>query len=196
MRVALEEHCHSIVALALALAPPLTYHCPGELACAYAHLVHAVPPFHAAPRWEAQLAACWRRAYAVADASGFRVLAAPLLGAGARGAPTEAAAAVAARAAVTWRRHRSGGGGGGGGGAGAQLQTVRFAVQEVEAAAALGAALEDAVRGSAGAFAEANITETAITRNGVKVPNNTPFASARRGREARCRAPPRSPLGA
>ena len=67
MLVALEEHCRSIVALALALAPPLTYHYPGELACAYAHLVHAVPPFHAAPRWEAQLAACWRRAYAVAE---------------------------------------------------------------------------------------------------------------------------------
>ena len=121
--------------------------------------MHAVPPFHAAPRWEAQLAACWRRAYTVADASGFRVLAAPLLGAGARGAPAEAAAAVAARAAVTWRRHRSGGGGGGGGGgAEAQLQTVRFAVQEVEVAAALGAALEAAVRGSAGAFAEAKTT--------------------------------------
>ena len=133
----------------------------GELACAYPHLVHAVPPFYAAPRWEAQLGACWHAAFAVADAQGFRVLAAPLMGAGARGAPVEVAATVAARAAVTWRGGGGGGGGGGGSGSAAQLQTLRFAVQEVEVAAALGGALEAAVRGSAGAFLQA--TTTTIT---------------------------------
>ena len=79
------------------------------------------------------------------------------MGAGARGAPAELAAAVAARAAVTWR---GGGGGGGGGGSAAQLQVVRFAVQEVEVAAVLRVALEAAVRDSAGAFVEATTTTT------------------------------------
>ena len=139
----------------------------GELSCAYPHLVHAVPPFYAAPRWDAQLTACWHAAFAVADAQGFSVLAAPLMGAGARGAPAEVAAAVAAAAAVTWRGGGGGGGGGGGdgaggsgdgGGAAARLQTVRFAVQELEVAAALGEALEAAVRGSAGVFVEARTT--------------------------------------
>ena len=79
------------------------------------------------------------------------------MGAGARGAPAELAAAVAARAAVTWR-----GGGGGGGGSAAQLQVVRFAVQEVEVAAVLRVALEAAVRDSAGAFVEATTTTTTL----------------------------------
>ena len=81
------------------------------------------------------------------------------MGAGARGAPAELAAAVAARAAVTWR---GGGGGGGGGGSAAQLQVVRFAVQEVEVAAVLRVALEAAVRDSAGAFVEATTTTTTL----------------------------------
>ena len=82
------------------------------------------------------------------------------MGAGARGAPAELAAAVAARAAVTWRG--GGGGGGGGGGSAAQLQVVRFAVQEVEVAAVLRVALEAAVRDSAGAFVEATTTTTTL----------------------------------
>lgn len=80
---------------------------PGGLGALFGAIVHAVPPFFArtdadepAPEWRTELRRCWLRALAVAEPSAS--IAAPLLGAGARGAPTEEAARVAAGATAEW----------------------------------------------------------------------------------------------
>ena len=78
----------------------------GELLMCYTHIVHACAPFFDKDnlqRWRSKLEACYLAAFASADEAGLRVLALPLLGAGARGAPAASAAAVAAAAAASWR---------------------------------------------------------------------------------------------
>jgi len=119
----------------------------GELRTCYSYVVHAVAPDYAAhettsgatsgvrhDEWRSSLLGCFLAAFGEADAHALQVLAVPMLGAGARGAPLEEAASVAAEAAATWR------GGTGGGDHG--LQCVRFAVQEEEAAESLAEALD------------------------------------------------------
>ena len=110
----------------------------------------------------------------LADGRGLATVAAPLLGAGARGAPPDQAASAAADAVMTWRRRGGGaggaeeGGGGGGGGGGGDggddaadggglsrgLHVLRMAAQEAEVVAAWGEALAAAAARSGGAFAE------------------------------------------
>jgi O-acetyl-ADP-ribose deacetylase (regulator of RNase III) len=85
---------------------------PGGLKALFGAIVHTVPPFFArtaaqpAPEWRSALRRCWLRALDVAEPSAS--IAAPLLGAGARGAPTEEAASVAADAAAEWLWSSSG----------------------------------------------------------------------------------------
>ncbi|KAG8466606.1 hypothetical protein KFE25_007985 [Diacronema lutheri] len=80
---------------------------PGGLAKLFGGIVHTVPPFYKradtggpCPEWRALLERCWLRALDAASPG--PVVAAPLLGAGARGAPVGAASHVAARAAASW----------------------------------------------------------------------------------------------
>lgn len=72
----------------------------GDLCAHFAFIVHTVPPMYQAKDWAQSLARCWRTAIAQAfTCSEDRlVVAAPLLGAGARGAPVEEAAQVAVEA--------------------------------------------------------------------------------------------------
>lgn len=83
---------------------------PGGLAKLFGSIVHTVPPFFArdeqtgAPsrEWRALLRSCWLRA--LEEAAPGPVITAPLLGAGARGAPVGEASRVAASAVASWLR--------------------------------------------------------------------------------------------
>ncbi|KAJ1628045.1 hypothetical protein T492DRAFT_841898 [Pavlovales sp. CCMP2436] len=82
----------------------------GGLAASFNCIVHAVPPFFAltasgepCPDWRARLEGCWLHALEAAQPHAEAVVA-PLIGAGARGAPVEHAARVAAGAAASWLR--------------------------------------------------------------------------------------------
>lgn len=78
----------------------------GKLRQYYARIVHTVAPFHTradktpTPDWALLLERCWHSS--LAQASDAQTIVAPLLGAGARGAPLRDAATVAARATVGW----------------------------------------------------------------------------------------------
>ena len=106
----------------------------GELRCSYSQLVHAVAPFYCDTNWKSLLCAAYSNAFTAAAVAHFGSLAVPLLGAGARGAPTHAASMVAASAAAAWR-----------GPAGSSPLHVCFAVQEGEVADILVAALDAAL---------------------------------------------------
>ena len=70
----------------------------GELAECYDHVIHAVAPFYEAERWRELLLCAYHAAFdtAASEDIGAACIAVPLLGAGARGAPIDAAAEVAA----------------------------------------------------------------------------------------------------
>lgn len=72
----------------------------GDLCTHFAFIVHTVPPMYQAKDWAQSLSSCWQTAIAQAFTrrEGRLVVAAPLLGAGARGAPVEEAAQVAVEA--------------------------------------------------------------------------------------------------
>lgn len=113
---------------------------PGGLKALFGAIVHTVPPFFArtdaaepAPEWRSALRRCWLSALEAAEPSAS--IAAPLLGAGARGAPTEEAARVAADATAEWLRSPSG----------AEARTARvlhLTVQSEDVAALLARELE------------------------------------------------------
>mmetsp|Transcript_33329 Transcript_33329/g.55111 ORF Transcript_33329/g.55111 Transcript_33329/m.55111 type:complete len:247 (-) Transcript_33329:75-815(-) len=105
----------------------------GELVHAYNHVVHTTPPFYNSPRWRQELFSCFFATFTLAEQARFHSLAVPLLGAGARGAPSVAAADVAAHAAIDWQ------------GSQGALHVVRFCVQEKEVAELLQAALDKAM---------------------------------------------------
>lgn len=112
-----------------------------ELRELYGELVHAVPPQYRdlpVPRWASLLDTTYRAAFDAAHGRGFRALAVPLLGSGAKGAPKAEAMRVAAEAAVGWQAPA--------GEPQAAGLTVRFGVQDSSLAHALVEALESAMR--------------------------------------------------
>jgi len=107
----------------------------GELVSSYSHIIHAVAPFYGDDRdvWCCQLLKCYNSAFRTAANARLQVIAVPLLGAGARGAPTKEAAELAALSTAQWFRDL---------GAGElALQEIRFAVQQPEVANTLVEAL-------------------------------------------------------
>jgi len=145
----------------------------GRLGEYFRHIVHTVPPFYDAgddglpsPGWTAALERCWERSLDLAARqpvpSGEEPsIAAPLLGAGARGAPPEHAVALAARAVIAWLQstrdtH------------GAELRLV---VQRESEAEALNNALEAALAGArhaGGPDHASSIRERAHTSMGAR----------------------------
>ena len=118
----------------------------GELLVCYQHIVHTVAPFYGSPEWAAQLRGAYRAAFAAAASleTPASVIAVPLLGSGARGAPMGEAAAVAASALLPWGpwgRPAAGHGKGG-------IDCVRFATQDDQRADALLAALQPVLSSS------------------------------------------------
>ena len=112
-----------------------------ELTELYSTLIHAVAPFyhHLEPaEWEERTIATYHAAFDASERSGLTTVAVPLLGAGARGAPHEAAIRVAAEAAISWRSAA----------ATDSTLTARFGVQDSSTAHALADALDDALRQS------------------------------------------------
>ena len=108
-----------------------------ELRELYGALVHAVAPMYRLlehAEWKDQLLATYHAAFDASERSGAASVAVPLLGAGARGAPTEAAMQVAAEAAVSWRSAAGG----------ETTLTARFGVQDSTTAHALVAAVDAA----------------------------------------------------
>lgn len=95
--------------------------------------------------WAEQLAATYRSAFDAAVASGLSSIAVPLLGAGTRGAPTDAAIRVAAESTAAFGALHGGDGGSGGGAAGTEPLTVRFAVRDEAAAESLSSEIEAAI---------------------------------------------------
>ncbi|KAJ8598258.1 hypothetical protein CTAYLR_005493 [Chrysophaeum taylorii] len=105
----------------------------GPLATLFpAGLVHAVPPFWGND-WDRLVASAYRNAFAAAFADApASVLAVPLLGAGARGAPLPDAARAAARAAGAWLASAADG---------PRSRTVAFSVLSDRAAEMLASAI-------------------------------------------------------
>lgn len=102
----------------------------GELLACFTHIVHACAPFYGSAEWRDALRSCYHAAFDAADDAGCAVLAVPLLGAGARGAPAAEASRVAAEAAAHWMPSRSEGSAS----ASAGLQDIRFGTQQPEVA--------------------------------------------------------------
>eukprot|EP00613_Pedinella_sp_CCMP2098_P079008 CAMPEP_0171960818 /NCGR_PEP_ID=MMETSP0993-20121228/158022_1 /TAXON_ID=483369 /ORGANISM="non described non described, Strain CCMP2098" /LENGTH=283 /DNA_ID=CAMNT_0012608701 /DNA_START=30 /DNA_END=878 /DNA_ORIENTATION=- len=82
----------------------------GGLKHCFRHVLHAVPPFRSSPHWVELLRNCYWRALDLAwvthvdnSSAPIRTLAAPLLGAGARGAKASEAAVLATMAVSSWR---------------------------------------------------------------------------------------------
>jgi O-acetyl-ADP-ribose deacetylase (regulator of RNase III) len=131
----------------------------------YKSLIHVVPPrykrFHILEQdqaaagaqqegvWARQLAATYRSAFDVAVTNGLTGIAVPLLGAGTKGAPTDAAIRVAAEFAVAYGAPlgRDDGSSGSASGLDAKCKslTVRFAVQDETKAEALSSAIDAAI---------------------------------------------------
>ena len=107
----------------------------GELTSSgFEHVVHAVAPAVGdgggeCARHRRALVATFSAAFACADAMHVRVLAVPLLGAGARGTPVTVAADAAAEALVSWQSR-------------GELRALRFACADEATAAAIGEAFD------------------------------------------------------
>lgn len=118
-----------------------------ELSECFGHVIHACAPFYMATGWAEMLFAAYHAALDAADAAGAASVAMPLLGAGARGAPPDAAAAVAAAAIASWeapgRAEESAGEERGRGDR--MLREVLFGVQHDEVAEVLAEALDAAL---------------------------------------------------
>lgn len=105
----------------------------GELLESYSHIIHTCAPFFYEKgekcsldmheEWRRLMLSCYHSAFRIAEESGLSVVATPLLGAGARGAPVPAAAEVAAAAVAEWQHDGP-----------TSLRLVRFAVQETSIA--------------------------------------------------------------
>jgi len=72
----------------------------------YQQVIHVVPPYYSSPRWRAELIQCYSAALSLSMNSAkydkHVVLACPIIGSGARGAPWDEAAEVAVEALTTW----------------------------------------------------------------------------------------------
>mmetsp|Transcript_14597 Transcript_14597/g.33362 ORF Transcript_14597/g.33362 Transcript_14597/m.33362 type:complete len:155 (-) Transcript_14597:160-624(-) len=74
----------------------------GELIHSFDAVIHTVPPFFGSVAWRTKLQACYQRSLELAEAHKLRIIATPLLGCGARGAPAKEGAQVAAEALCSW----------------------------------------------------------------------------------------------
>lgn len=111
----------------------------GELLMSYNKLVHTCAPLYCGDsEWRRATTACYHSAFDVAQDAGLAVVASPLLGAGARGAPIRAASNAAAAAVSSWHPHGDSTMSTGRAG----LRVVRFAVQESSIAETLSEAFE------------------------------------------------------
>ena len=100
----------------------------GELVACYDLVVHACAPFYDRCRredWLVRTMSCYHAAFDAAAAAGASTLAVPLLGAGARGAPTADAAEAAVAATTSWAKDAG------------VLRAACFGVQQEEVALAL-----------------------------------------------------------
>jgi O-acetyl-ADP-ribose deacetylase (regulator of RNase III) len=128
----------------------------GELLNSFSYIVHACAPFHPGEasgpgeraRWRHLMRTCYHAAFDVAHVQGLGVLAVPLLGAGARGAPVKQAAAVAAAAAVHWRPKGLGEQDDAATGPSSRVRELRFAAQHPETARILAEAFDAALDGT------------------------------------------------
>lgn len=130
-----------------------------ELLNSFSYIVHACAPFHPGKasghdditRWQLLMRACYHASFDLAHAHGLGVLAVPLLGAGARGAPVKQAAAAAATAAAHWRPKGHGEREDAEACDSSRIRELRFAVQHSETARILAEAFDVALRGTGGA---------------------------------------------
>jgi O-acetyl-ADP-ribose deacetylase (regulator of RNase III) len=112
----------------------------GELSQEFDSIIHTTPPFYVDKESEILLQQCYERAFQLAfeGLSEEKRVAVPLLGAGARGFPTDVAIDIAARAATAWLRQVRNAGGIG--------QTLAFGLLEEDHANDLAATITRELR--------------------------------------------------
>ncbi|KAL3932233.1 MAG: hypothetical protein SGPRY_000785 [Prymnesium sp.] len=105
----------------------------GELCCSFGAVIHAVSPLYSDPNWSRLLHSTFLSSFSTASRAKLHSIAVPLLGSGAKGAPSNEVAAVAASAIADWvdkSAHHS-----------ERLRVLRFAVQDEAQADSISAVL-------------------------------------------------------